>query len=126
MRILLDTNIFIPLEDSSKVLDDSLCDLVKLANQHGHHLLVHPASKEDIARDSDGQRRAISLSRINKYPLLESPPDLSSEKLLVLGLSQSKDNDRVDNLILYALLRDAVDLLVTEDRGMHKKSIQLG
>jgi len=126
MRILLDTNIFIPLEDSSNVLDESLGSLVKLANQHGHHLLVHPSSKEDIGRDADEHRKAISLSRINKYPLLEEPPRLSSDELSALGLTQLKDNDRVDNIILYALFRDAIDLLVTEDRGMHKKAIQLG
>jgi len=126
MRILLDTNIFIPLEDSSKVLDESLSSLVKLANEHNHHLLVHPASKDDIDRDTNQPRRKITLSRINKYPQLESPPDLSSDDLKKLGLSQLKDNDRVDNLILFALYRNSVDLLVTEDRGMHKKAINLG
>lgn len=126
MRILLDTNIFIPLEDSSQVLDESLSDLVKLANQYGHQLLIHPASKEDIGRDSNKQRREISLSRINKYPQIEFPPILSPEERNKLGLAQNKDNDRVDNLILYALFRDAVELLVTEDRGMHKKASLLG
>jgi GNAT superfamily N-acetyltransferase len=126
MRILLDTNIFIPLEDSSQVLDESLSDLVKLANQHGHSLLIHPASREDIERDSNLQRKEISLSRIDKYPKLEFPPVLSEEELRELGLAQNKDNDRIDNLILYALYRDTVELLVTEDRGMHKKAIQLG
>jgi len=126
MRILLDTNIFIPLEDSSQVLDESLSGLVKLANQYGHPLLIHPASKEDIERDSNQKRREISLSRIDKYPLLELPPVLSPEERGQLGLAENKDNDRVDNLILYALLRDAVELLVTEDRGMHKKAALLG
>jgi len=126
MRILLDTNIFIPLEDSSDVLNTSLGSLVKLANEYGHHLLVHPASIEDINRDSDKQRKSITLSRINKYSLLDFPPELNPYELQSLGLSQAKDNDRVDNLILYALFRDAVDLLITEDRGMHKKAIQLG
>jgi len=126
MRILLDTNIFIPLEDSSNVLNTSLGSIVKLANEHGHYLLVHPASIEDINRDSDGQRKSITLSRINKYPLLDFPPELSLGELQSLGLSQGKDNDRVDNLILYALFRDAVDLLITEDRGMHKKAVRLG
>jgi len=126
MRILLDTNIFIPLEDSSQVLDESLSGLVKLANQYGHSLLIHPASREDIARDSNLQRKEISLSRIDKYPQLEYPPVLSEKELHELGLTQNKDNDRIDNLILYALFRDAVELLVTEDRGMHKKAVQLG
>lgn len=126
MRILLDTNIFIPLEDSSGVLDASLGTFVKLANQNGHQLLVHPASIEDIERDQDRERKSITLSRTEKYPLLEFPPELTAQQVKGLGLSQTKDNDRVDNLILYALYRDAIDLLVTEDRGMHKKALQLG
>jgi len=126
MRILLDTNIFIPLEDSSKLLDESLGKLIKQANQFGHHLIVHPASKEDIGRDANARRKAISLSRMNKYSLLDEPPQLSATINKQLGLSERNDNDRVDNLILYALLRDTVDILVTEDRGMHQKAARLG
>jgi len=125
MRILLDTNIFIPLEDSSNLLDEGLANLVQKASQHAHNLLVHPASIEDIERDKNLQRRGVSLSRLSKYQLLEDPPDFCLEEQERLGLKQQKDNDRVDNLILYALLRDAVDILVTEDRGLHRKAIQL-
>ncbi len=40
MRFLLDTNILIPLEDSKLPLQPSLANFVRLANAHGHELLV--------------------------------------------------------------------------------------
>ncbi len=126
MRILIDTNIIIPLEDSSKVLGESFGELVRLATEHQHQLVVHPSSLEDIRRDTDENRRKISLSRIRKYPVLENPPVLNKSELDRLGLTQADENDRIDNEILYAIYRDAANLLVTEDRGIHKKAEVLG
>lgn len=126
MRILLDTNIIIPLEDSSKALDVSFSELVRLAHENNHQLLTHPASKDDIKRDSNEERRDISLSRIRKYPFLEHPPLPYKDEIDRLGLSQLSDNDRVDNVVLYAIYKDAANILVTEDRGVHKKAVILG
>ncbi len=126
MRILLDTNIIIPLEDSSKTLDESFSELVRLANANNHLLIAHPASLDDIQRDLDPQRKAISLSRIRKYPFLENPPLLDAAELERLALKQDNENDKVDNLILYSIYRDAANILVTEDREVHRKAAQLG
>ncbi|CAG1065819.1 hypothetical protein BAC1_01411 [uncultured bacterium] len=43
-----------------------------------------------------------------------------------LGLSEINGNDRIDNLILYAILKDAANILLTEDRVIHKKAALLG
>ena len=55
MRFLLDTNVLIPLEDSQLPLEPSLTSFVRLAHLHGHVLLYHPASEDDIrfARQRD-------------------------------------------------------------------------
>jgi hypothetical protein len=126
MRILLDTNILIPLEDSSQVLGESFGELVRLSSEHMHQLLIHPASIEDIHRDDNVKRREISLSRIRKYIPLESPPIPTDEDIYQLGLVQANDNDRVDNILLFAIYKDAVNILVTEDRGLHRKANNLG
>ena len=126
MRILIDTNIFIPLEDSSNILDESFSELVRLANENNHQVLAHPSSLDDIERDKNEERKKISLSRIRKYPLLENPPTLDLQKLKDLGLKNDKDNDRVDNEILWAIYKDAANILVTEDRELHKKASILG
>ena len=121
MRILLDTNIVIPLEDSSRALEPHLARLNELATANGHQLLIHPASQTDINRDQNLARRAITLSRLRRYPLLETPPrfDLAQE----LG---ALDNDGVDRELLFALEQNAVSVLVTEDRGIHTRAAPLG
>lgn len=126
MRILLDTNIIIPLEDSSKALEESLSEFNRLAITYNHTLLVHPASQDDISRDTNEARRTISLSRLKKYPSLLTPPTYSPSTLDQYGIGEANDNDRVDNEILYALFKNAANILVSEDRGIHRKAKLLG
>lgn len=126
MRILVDTNIIIPLEDSSHVLSESLSRLSRLAHDNGHQLIVHPASYDDINRDSNIQRRTISLSRIKKYSTLLNAPVLSDVERDQLGLREADENDRSDNQILYAIYKDAANILISEDRGIHKKATAIG
>ena len=126
MRILIDTNIIIPLEDSTNVLEESFSELVCLANENNHQILAHPSSICDIERDKDDERKEISLSRIRKYPFLKNPPIPDDQEISSLGLKNDNENDRVDNEILFAIFKDAVNILVTEDRGIHKKAKILG
>ena len=42
MNILLDTNIIIPLEDTSRILDSSFAEMRRLAAEQQHCLYVHP------------------------------------------------------------------------------------
>ena len=125
MRLLADTNIFISLEGND-VLSKSVADLARLTHSNGHKLMVHPASLEDIRRDSDLVRQKINESKIRKYPFLESPPMLSLEEEMKLRLSANTPNDQVDNQILHAVAQNAVDILITEDRRIHTKARALG
>ena len=81
MRFLLDTNILIPLEDSQVPLVESLANFVRMANKHGHQLLYHPASEDDINRDSNLDRRAQTLQRLRQYTRLDTcpPSDVNEE-----------------------------------------------
>jgi predicted GNAT family N-acyltransferase/predicted RNA-binding protein with PUA-like domain len=126
MNILLDTNIIIPLEDTSKILDSSFAELRKLSAEQRHCLYIHPMQFEDIKRDKNQERQAIVLSRLKQYSQIENPPILSDQECHELGLSQSNDNDRVDNNVLFALYRGAVHLLVTNDEGIHRKAAKIG
>lgn len=126
MNILLDTNIIIPLEDTSKILDSSFAELRKLSAEQHHCLYIHPMQFEDINRDKNQERRNIVLSRLRQYSQIENPPILSIQECHELGLSQSNDNDKVDNNVLFALYRGAVHLLVTNDEGIHKKALRIG
>lgn len=116
MRLLLDTNILIPLEDSQIPLRESLANFVRLSSQHGHQLVYHPATIDDIQRDANIDRRAKTLQRLKQYVCLEPRPACP------WNTSGTDQNDAADNEILYALHCDAVHALVTEDRGIHDKA----
>ena len=126
MRVLLDTNIFI-YREIDHVISDDLQQLLSVLNKIKAELLVHPLSLEEIRRDRDTKREAVMLSKIGAYPLLEMPP-VPKEDPGFSNIIEHKDDihDLVDNHILYAVYKDAVDFLVTEDRDIHKKAIKLG
>ena len=125
-RILIDTNVFIALEETGRVLDDEHADLVRLCRELHYDLYCHPAQLRDLERDKNDQRKKIQVSRLKLYLKLDSPPVPSSSDLISLGWKQSNDNDRVDNLLLFALQRGAVAYLITEDQDMHRKAKRAG
>ena len=126
MNILLDTNIIIPLEDTGRPLDSSFAELRRLAAEQHHCLYIHPMQIDDINRDRNHARKTIVLSRLNQYSKIDNPPVLSEDTRMELGLSQSNDNDKVDNNLLFALFRGAVHVLVTNDEGIHRKASNIG
>lgn len=120
LRLLLDTNVLIPLQDSMIVLQPNLANFARLAGVGGHQLLYHPASADDIRRDADADRRERTLQRLGLYSELERPG------VCPWNSPQTPVNDAADNEILYALQCDAAHALVTEDRGLHTKARRIG
>lgn len=95
MRVLLDTNVLIYREDDL-VLDKNVQDLMKALSSI--EVLVHPASIEDLERDSDEDRKKVVLSKIAAYHHLESPPDYRKDPRFtnIVGSSSLRDEE-VDN-----------------------------
>lgn len=126
MRILIDTNIFIPSEDSEIELDSKLAELHRLVSGE-HQLLVHPSSREDILRDKNEKRRGSMLRRLDKYIELADAPQFSSldEETMLVGAPR-KANDSVDNLILLSLHKNCVHWLITHDEGLRRKAKKIG
>ena len=61
---------------------------------------------------------------LGKYPTLPDPPSLDHVNS-VLGPVASDSHHSVDHQLLAALLADAVDVLITEDVGIHRKAKRL-
>lgn len=126
MRVLLDTNIFI-YRENDHVISSDLQQLLSVLNKLKTELLIHPLSLEEIRGDQDTRRQAVMLSKIGAYPLLEMPPVPEEDPKFFNIIEQNDDaHDLIDNHILYAVYKDAVDFLVTEDRDIHKKAVKLG
>ena len=126
MRILIDTNILIYREDDH-VLSKDMQKLLVTIQKIGAELLVHPMSVEDVKRDHDTKRQEVLLSKIRAYPFLKKPPDPKTDLEYLGTIKVSiKKAETVDNAILYAVYKDSVDFLITEDTGIHKKARRLG
>ncbi|MHA1344648.1 MAG: PIN domain-containing protein [Promethearchaeota archaeon] len=125
MRVLLDTNIIIGREDN-KIIDEDLQILMKILNQLNINILLHPKSIKDVERDKDKKRKQIILSKFKTYNLLEGFPEpLKDHEFLSVVGEPKKANDIIDNYLLYAVHRNAVNFLITEDIGIHKKANKL-
>ncbi len=124
-RILIDTNIFIKREDYH-VIPEDLQKLMRGLSQRNRSILIHPKSIEDLQRDSNIERMKVALSKIGTYSLLDKPPDpyKNNEFLNIVGETTSP-NESVDNWILYAVFKNAVHFLITEDKGIHQKARKL-
>lgn len=127
MDVLVDTNILIHRE-SDDVVPESLRELERSLNEEGHRKLVHPLSVNEIRQDPNKERRKQSESRVETYVRLSYPPSPSGSdsEFREIIPEASNSNDRVDNMLLFAAYDDAVDFLITEDREMHRKALELG
>jgi len=125
MRVLIDTNVFIHREDYH-VLPEYLQELVEILNTENVRVLVHPESIEEVKRNGNEERRKISLSKIRTYPMLESPPQPNDDKdfLGVVGYPLTSQ-ENADNALLYAVHKDAVDFLISDDKGIHNKALRI-
>lgn len=129
MRLLIDTNIVIPLEPTShadvKADTSTAASLVRLSLEGHHQINLHPAGLQDLARDKQPDRMARRLKLLEKYTPLPSPPPIAAVEAVV-GCAAPGSNNWVDHFMLAAVLHDAVDVLVTNDDGVHRKARRLG
>jgi len=120
-KLLIDTNVFIGLEDEREVPPD-FATLQQLCTQHSVRIFIHERAADDIRRDRDARRRAISLSKIRKFEQLRQVNEPPKADLEARFGSMPRPNDEVDVALLHALDINAVDFLVTQDLGIHTRA----
>lgn len=122
MRILIDTNILIHLEDN-KVVDSAFYEFYQLAISNSCSVLYHRDCIIDLSNDVNTERRKIILSKIKKYSALENPAELDSSFSNEIG--EKNKNDKIDNAQLFQIYKGYVELFITEDIEIHKKAKKL-
>jgi hypothetical protein len=126
MNCLLDTNILIARENNV-IVTSNLQKLLKILNTNGILTLIHPLSLSEVQKDKNEERKRIAISKISSYALLENPPKIREDSTFrtLIPVSQNS-HEIIDDNLLYALERDAVEFLITEDQRMYKKAKRLG
>lgn len=127
MRILFDTNILI-LRENNHIVPENLTKMLNLINGlEKTSTWVHALSLKEIEKDGNIERKKINLSKVKGYAVLETYPDYNNDEnfkgLLPIPFSS---NDIVDNQLLYCVIKNVVDYLITEDQGLLSKAEKIG
>jgi len=125
MRVLFDTNIFIYREDNN-IVEEDLQELLRLLNELGCSLVIHPLSIEEINKDKDQERKKVILSKLKSYPLIKDPPNPQGDMFFESNLGKIEENnnphDIIDINLLYSVYKNAVSIMITEDNELHHQA----
>lgn len=124
MRVLLDTNILIHRE-ARKIVRNDIGILFRWLEELNYQRLVHPDSVEELRKHSDPEVVRTLELKLESYKTLKTrAPDTA--QIAKIREDDKNKNDEVDTSMLAEVAAERVDLLITEDRGIHRKAAGLG
>lgn len=122
MRVLFDTNILIHREEH-ELVPPNLQALIKLLNDNGAAIVVHPVSVSEIFKDKEAVRRRIKLSKLGTYARIKTPPNYINDLSFCEAVgSTNRINDINDCHLLFSIYKQAASFLITEDKGLISRS----
>lgn len=122
-RILLDTNMLIYLLDN-EVLDDKVAKITKsLYDSDKYSIVIHPKTLTETDKIKDEKKKSIFKSKLNVYNIIDNPPRITDEFNNLVGIKN--ENDKIDNEMLYAVYKNCVTFLITNDKELVKKGKKL-
>lgn len=121
MKILLDTNILVHRESHNTKRKD-IGELFKWIDKLKYDKYIHPITKDELNRYKDKSLSETMNIKIDSYNFIKHPAPVSHTIELILNDSDKTENDRNDTLILNEVFSNRVDLLITEDKNLHKKA----
>jgi predicted nucleic acid-binding protein len=125
MKALLDTNIIIHRE-ASRIVNPDIGTLFKWLDKGKYIKYIHPVTVEEIEKNVNKDVANAFSVKLDSYQKIISVAPLNDK---IKALSDSVDvtiNDKNDTLLLNEVFSDRVDLLITEDKNIHKKAELLG
>jgi hypothetical protein len=123
-RALLDTNILIHREARTAVRED-IGTLFRWLEDLRYEKLVHPDSLEEVKKHADpGVVQTLERKLQSYKTLLTKAPDTPA--ITALRQQDRNKNDQIDTSMLAEVAGDRIDILITEDRGIHRKAARIG
>lgn len=122
MKILIDTNILIPLETPKVELKEEFAKFILLCAKYNCQIFIHEASLDDIKRWKYKNGKKIILSRLRKYQALKNIENPQEKFLKRINSKHDTPRVIVDDKLLYAIYKKYIDILVTNDNGIYQKA----
>lgn len=121
MKALLDTNIIIHRE-TSKIINRDIGILFKWLDKGKYSKCVHQITLEEINKNSNKATVDTLNIKLDSYEQLKTIAPLSNEVKKVSDSLDINQNDRSDTQLLNEVYCSRVDILVTEDKKIHRKA----
>ncbi|QSZ68350.1 hypothetical protein RJ40_02030 [Methanofollis aquaemaris] len=125
MKLLLDTNILLHRESKNPVNQD-IGRLFSWIDKLGYEKCIHQVNIDEIEKIKDENVRKAFLIKIDSYHRLPTVAPLHPVVREVSEKYDTSSNDLNDTALLNEVYSQRVDLLLTEDRKIHKKALKLG
>ncbi len=125
MKALLDTNIIIHRE-ANRVVSQDIGILYRWLDRGMYTKCVHSVTIEEVKKNTNKETVSVFSVKLESYEVIEIPSPLQSEVKTVSERFDTTDNDRVDTILLNEVFVGRVDILITEDKKIHRKAQELG
>lgn len=121
MKILLDTNIIIHRE-ANRIHKPEIGTLFKWIDNLQYSKYIHPVTIEELNRYQDADAKATMGVKIENYNQLKYIAPFN-EKISRVSQEYDKNiNDQNDTKILNEIFENRIDILISEDKKIHKKA----
>ena len=125
MKALLDTNIIIHRE-ANKIVSQDIGILYRWMDRGQYTKCIHSATIEEVKKNPNKETVDLFLVKLESYEVIDIPSPLQDEVKNVSDQFDTTDNDIVDTVLLNEVFVGRVDILITEDKKIHKKALELG
>jgi len=125
MKILLDTNIIIHRETKDPTNKD-IGTLFWWIDRLGYQKCIHQVVIDEISSNQDRGARKAFLVKMKSYHCLPTVAPLRPEVQTVSRKYDETENDKNDTILVNELFCSRADSLITEDRRLHAKALELG
>lgn len=125
MKALLDTNIIIHRETST-VVNRDIGILFKWLDKAKYTKCIHPITIQEINKNSNKPAVETLKIKLQSYNELQTTAPLDDSVKKVSEEMDNNENDKNDTQLLNEVFCGRTDILVTEDKKIHKKAEKLG
>ena len=125
MKALLDTNIIIHRE-ANKIISQDIGILYRWLDRGLYTKCIHSATIEEVKKNPCKETVDLFLVKLESYEIIDIPSPLQDEVKTVSRHFDTTENDKVDTILLNEIFVERVDILITEDKKIHRKAKELG
>lgn len=125
MKALLDTNIIIHRE-ANKIVSQDIGILYRWLDRGLYTKCIHSATIEEVKKNPCKETVDLFLVKLESYEIIDIPSPLQDEVKTVSRHFDTTENDKVDTILLNEIFVERVDILITEDKKIHRKAKELG